>query len=173
MDKSKILSQLFNKGFELIQLKDFDSTEFTLFRKKQINIIVCHYLNELDIKQIEEDAKNLRSIMHINKINVWNTYLLISFDRDIDYQDLFQIERSSKSMRRYVITNEFDFNRIPFLDNIEVVSNPFKISSQTIVGNDEQVKKIIEFFDQNNGGNVKLKSLTIQNNLGELFDLEG
>ncbi|MFP3511476.1 hypothetical protein SB775_17850 [Peribacillus sp. SIMBA_075] len=173
MDKSKILSQLFKKGFELIQLNDFEGTEFALFRKDHIYIIVCHYVNDLDINSIEEEAKNLRNLMHKRKINAWNTYLLISFERDIEFQDLIVIERSSKSMRRYVITNEHDFNRIPFLDNIEVVSNPFEISSQTTVGNDEQIRRIIGFFQQHNGENVKIKSSTIQNKLNELFDLEG
>jgi len=173
LEKSKILSQLFYKGFNLVQLNDFEGTEYALFRKDHIHIIICHYVNQLDINSIEEEAQNLRILMHKNKINAWNTYLLISFDEEIEFTDLFVIERSSKSMRRYVIRNEKDFNRIPFLDNIDVISNPFEITSQTTVGNDKQIKRIINFFQENSGENGKIKSKTIQDKLNELFDLEG
>lgn len=173
LQKSKIISQLLRKGFDLIQLSEFENTEYVLFRKGHTFAIICHYVNQPSLDSIEEEAQNLRNIMHKNRINAWNTYLLISFEREIDFNDLFVIERSSSSMRRYVITNEIDFNRIPFLDNIEVITNPFKITSQTTVGNDEQIKKIIGFFQKHNGGNVKINSQTIQSELNELFDLEG
>ncbi|XQY92381.1 ABC-three component system middle component 1 [Metabacillus sp. HB246100] len=173
MEKTKILSNLSHKGFELHQLNDFNNTDYTLFRKDHINVILCHYIHKVDINRIEEEAKQLRNIMHKNKINAWNTYMLISFEDKIDFQSHFLIERSSKSMRRYVISNESDFNRIPFLDSIEVITSPLKISSETTVGSNEQIKKIIQFFLKHDGENTKIKSSTIQNNLNQLFDLEG
>lgn len=172
MEKSIILYQLYKKGFNLIHIKDFEDTDYILFTKEHINIILCYYINQIAVDEIEEEAKNLRSLMHKNKINVWNTYMLISFDYEIDYQKLFVIERSSKSIRRYVISKEQDFNRIPFLDTIEVISNPFNLTSQTTVGSDNQIKRIIEFFQEHNGDNVKIKSSTIQNKFNTLFDLE-
>lgn len=173
MDKSIILSYLANKEFQLVNIGDLEGSSFSFYKKSNINIILCHYIKQTNKEKIEEDAEHLRYIMHKNKFNVWNTYMLVSFNYEIDLQEIVLIERSSKSIRRYVLTQTNDFKRIPFLDNVQIISNPFEFSTQILTEENSQIKKVLEFIKKNGGGSYKIDTTIIQDNINELFDLEG
>lgn len=172
MKKNDILSHIFQQNFELVHVPYLENTNYGLYKKSNISVIVCHFTNYTSIKFIEEEAEQLRHIMNKSKINVWNTYMLISFNYEIELSEVVKIERNSNSMRRYVITKETDFNRIPFLDDISIASNPLEISTENLMKNNSQVIKIMNFIKVNNGENTKIDKEIIEENLTELFDLE-
>lgn len=87
--------------------------------KSPVNYVVlkkAHTFEELKNNNAYYSTE-IRTLMLDNKLNINNTYLIICTDINVDYETFFIIERDTKALRKYVIRNENDLNRIPFLDN--------------------------------------------------------
>lgn len=172
MDMVNVLLKLHNKEFTLLNIKEFDDFDISLFTRKHHNVNLCRYVGKLNQNIINEHARIIRSAMHSNGLNAWNSYMLITTDYEITHEEQFMIERDSKSIRRYVIRDESDFLRIPFLDDIEVVRNPLNLTSESKNKMSLLLSKINTFIKENGGEHGRIKNSEIVKNVPNIFDLE-
>jgi len=92
-------------------------------------------------------------------VNIWNSYMLICIEGSVEsYFDLVMgIERDTTALRKYIIWQESDLNRIPFLDNtISEDVKPNRILEKEFEGNND-VKDLINSVQEltlQSGGKV-------------------
>ncbi|WP_340397437.1 ABC-three component system middle component 1 [Paenibacillus sp. FSL E2-0202] len=173
MYKTVILAHLISSGFKPSLLKSFEDTEFSLFTKGQFNVILRQSDGKPDPKSIVSEANFLRQTMHKNKLNAWNSYLIISSEEPMSFSEVFMIERNAEALRKYVVQNDNDLLRIPFLDNTETVKNLFDISSLKSKSQNVFLNNIQEFLLENNGANEKINPKVIQEQIDIILYLEG
>lgn len=144
--------RLENKGF--IQDKEtIQDIGVTLFRNDTLNVILQNLEVGMDIGDIKEETIYIREKLHETELNVWNTYYILCADKgNIKSEKMLFIERDSSGLRKYVIKNDSDLNRILFLDNIPVnkIENPIKIQD-SIPENDVTIKSMFKFIEDNEG----------------------
>ncbi|WP_330162647.1 ABC-three component system middle component 1, partial [Streptococcus pneumoniae] len=65
-------------------------------------------------------SKSIREIIknHV-EYNLWNTYLLVLVDINLFNEKYYYVERDVRNLRKYVIQNEKDISRIPFINMAE------------------------------------------------------
>lgn len=125
----------------------------TILKKEHLNVIIQNLDIGMELKDIKEEVIRMREKLHQVQINVWNTYYILCADEQIvDNENLFFIERDSTGLRKYVVKEEEDINRIPFLDNQPVnrIDNPIKIKD-SISKNDKTIDFLFNFIEENNG----------------------
>lgn len=79
--------------------------------------IVQDNLFKADMNDIASSIRN--SIKKQDRYNLWNTYLLILVNKNPFNERYYYIERDIRNLRKYVIQNEDDILRIPFIDSLE------------------------------------------------------
>jgi len=125
----------------------------TILKKEHLNVIIQNLDIGMELKDIKEEVIRMREKLHQVQINVWNTYYILCADEQIvDNENLFFIERDSTGLRKYVVKEEEDINRIPFLDNQPVnrIDNPIKIKD-SMSKNDKTIDFLFNFIEENNG----------------------
>lgn len=106
------------------------------------------------------------------KLNINNTYLILCTNIKIDYETFFMIERDTKALRKYVIRNEKDLNRIPFLDNTEG-SKGESIQMNYEVEENDYLKEILNYIKENSGQHNKLNTQQIDYSVEMIMKLVG
>ena len=71
-------------------------------------------------EKINNISKSIREIIknHV-EYNLWNTYLLVLVDINLFNEKYYYVERDVRNLRKYVIQNEKDISRIPFINMAE------------------------------------------------------
>jgi hypothetical protein len=170
------INRLYEKGYAKVDYKDLDE-EFGIscFRKEHIFVVLQNWDYGITIDDIKEETLRLRNALHQKRVNVWNSYYLLCVDgQRVDDEMIFFIERESTGIRKYVIRNEDDLSRIPFLDNTPVrkIENPIQFN-ENINNYGEIVKKLFEYLKEQNGDNEKLDNKKIEQALSYIFDKKG
>lgn len=139
-----------------------------LFQKEHLSVIVQNHDLGMEIKDIKEESIRIREKLHQLKINVWNSYYILCSDEEIVQNDLFIIERDSIGLRKYVIKQENDLNRIPFLDNqpVNIINEPIQISDN-LIDEDDIIKNLYTFIEQEDGTEIIISNESIK----KLIDL--
>lgn len=103
--------------FQEINNSKANTLNFLHYKNKQINVFVKNINKEnIDQKKLNEMTYYLREELINQRINIFNSYVIFCIDCDTEEEDLILIERNSKYIRKYVVRDEFDFQRIHFLD---------------------------------------------------------
>ncbi|MDA1771309.1 hypothetical protein PDJ95_07855 [Bacillus cereus] len=145
--------RLMEKGFIKERESVLSHLGVTILKKEHLNVIIQNLDIGMELKDIKEEVIRMREKLHQVQINVWNTYYILCADEQIvDNENLFFIERDSTGLRKYVVKEEEDINRIPFLDNQPVnrIDNPIKIKD-SISKNDKTIDFLFNFIEENNG----------------------
>ncbi|WP_193696818.1 ABC-three component system middle component 1 [Streptococcus pneumoniae] len=117
--------------------------------------------NYLLSEEINERAKNIREVIkNETRDNLWNTYLLILINKNSFNEKYYYIERDVRNLRKYVIQNEMDILRIPFME----ISNRNKKTKQveeSISFTSEKIKELYVGIRNKGGEQKKLTNAEI------------
>ncbi|MCU4804542.1 hypothetical protein OCF14_08870 [Bacillus cereus] len=91
------------------------------FRKEHILVFLKLYDNPAVKSQdiIEDIVKVRRKLEKRPEFNIWNSYMLVCLNTSFDsYIELvMKVEKDTTAIRKYLVNEEKDLDRIPFLDN--------------------------------------------------------
>ncbi|SCN02046.1 Protein of unknown function [Bacillus wiedmannii] len=91
------------------------------FQKEHILVFLKLYDNpNVQSQDIIQDIVKVRRRLDKNsEFNIWNSYMLVCLNTSFDsYIELvMKVEKDTTAIRKYLINEEKDLNRIPFLDN--------------------------------------------------------
>ncbi|PIC87426.1 hypothetical protein CSV72_05515 [Sporosarcina sp. P20a] len=80
-------------------------------------IIIKEYSKEEDLKSVNADILSLRELLKKLSYNVWNVYYFILINNETEQnRKLYNIERDSRNMRKYILQTIEDLERVPFLN---------------------------------------------------------
>ena len=113
-----INNRLIEKGFQSLDLLEIEKLGAVIYRSSINHVVLKKIHTYEEIDEIKTFSSKIRSIQLDEKVNISNTYLLFCITKSIDYETFFMIERDTNALRKYVIRNEMDLNRIIFLDNL-------------------------------------------------------
>lgn len=149
---------------EIVQQTFYDDTN-----GKLIIVYNEQFIQDSLIKEkINEISINIRAIIknHV-KYNLWNTYLLVLVDKNPFNEKYYYIERDVRNLRKYVIQNENDILRIPFLNIAENKIDYEEASLQTYSPSAE-IQDLYNNLRDKDGYRKKLSKARIIESLKEL-----
>ncbi|MCP3742385.1 ABC-three component system middle component 1 [Rossellomorea sp. BNER] len=164
-------NRLIENGFEPYDLLEIEGMGSAIYRSSIYHVVMKKIHSNEELKDIKSYSTNIRNIMLNERVNTCNTYLFFCIDKQIDYETFFRIERDTTALRKYVIRNEMDFKRIPFLDNLtEETQN----GVEELKNNQDEnfyLLKIYDFITSHNGHHNKLSQLEIETSVKMIIDL--
>ena len=119
-------------------------------------------------EKINDISKSIREIIknHV-EYNLWNTYLLVLVDKNSFNEKYYYVERDVRNLRKYVIQNENDISRIPFINILEN-----KLDNEESKGHSyspsEQIQDLYKSLIDKDGDRKKLSNFKISETLKEL-----
>lgn len=119
-------------------------------------------------EKINNISKSIREIIknHV-EYNLWNTYLLVLVDINLFNEKYYYVERDVRNLRKYVIQNEKDISRIPFINMAE-----HKIDNDGVKGHSYspsvQIQDLYKNLMAKDGDRKKLSKSKISETLKEL-----
>ena len=179
MDKSRLLSILDKYSFIVEKSEVFSKLDedfiYCVNKDRNISIIIKQY-KEFNQMSILDDVIKVRGILRENNINIWNSYYLISFvNSEVlsgSESKVYSIERNSRGLRKYVIINEEDLYRMPFIKpyQAERVLLDFKTNFNEILETeDKEITKVLRWIMESNGDLVDIKKQTIKEKISEIY----
>ncbi|MGV3266478.1 ABC-three component system middle component 1 [Cytobacillus pseudoceanisediminis] len=177
MNKSELLEVLDRQKFivkntEMFQ-KNYKEFVYCYNYEKKISLIVKEY-EQFSQSSIVEDVMQVRMLLRANEINIWNSYYIILAPRLSEQAEkkIYSIERNPKGLRKYVITNERDLYRIPFikLEQSSGILLNFESSFNDILSsNDQDVIKFLEWIMESQGDTIEIKKSIIKDKITKSF----
>ncbi|MGI1809697.1 ABC-three component system middle component 1 [Priestia sp. TGN 0903] len=183
MNQSKVLSNLHEHNFIVQNSEMFlENSGLIYCYNKALNIgfIVKEYSN-YNLDNIMSDVIAARSILRNLNINVWNTYFIILLNiADLDknknkYREFYQIERNSKGLRKYLILEESDLYRIPFIESYEEEGTSLNFTAnfnEILETKDEKVDELIKWIFSEDGEYKEIQKKNIKEKINEILILE-
>ena len=119
-------------------------------------------------EKINDISKSIREMIknHV-EYNLWNTYLLVLVDKNSFNEKYYYVERDVRNLRKYVIQNENDISRIPFINILEN-----KLDNEELQGHSsspsEQIQDLYKSLIDKDGDRKKLSNFKISETLKEL-----
>lgn len=158
---NRVHNRLIQKNFKALENEYLEKIGFSLYENETIKVFLKRLHMELEPDNIKIYSNQIRVFLLEENKNIYNSYLILCIDEEIDYEDFFMIERNSIALRKYVVRDENDLNRIPFLDNIINTneSNPDNLNESEYV---EEVKGVYRCLKQYDSKNVKLKDSEVE-----------
>lgn len=141
------------QGFEYLGLNWDKELGVLTYKKNQIILILkAYYDSEVTNKEIINDIIKIRNNLEKKtQFNIWNSYVLVCLNTSYEsYIDLvMKVEKDTTALRKYVIYNENDLKRIPFLD--DTCSENLKIRNifeDIEFDNLESIQEIVDYTKQ-------------------------
>lgn len=154
-------NRLIQKNFKVLENEDVEKVGFSLYENKTISVFLKQIHTELELENIKFYSNRIRLILLEQNKNIYNSYLILCTDEEMDYEKFFMIERNNIALRKYVVRNESDLNRIPFLDNI-TDENAKKSDNLQETEHTGEVRVLYSLLNQYDSKNVKLKDNQIE-----------
>jgi len=181
LDQSKILSNLHEHNFIVQNSEMFLENSGLIYCYNEvlnIGFIVKEY-PDYCLENIMSDVIAARSILRNLNINIWNTYFIILLniaysDKD-NYREFYQIERNSKGLRKYLILEESDLYRIPFIENHEKEETSLNFAAnfnEILKTKDEEVDELIKWIFKEDGEYKEIQKKNIKAKINEILILE-
>lgn len=133
------LDMVLNKNrFKLIENENIKKLDLLYYTNQKINVFLGNQnYQSIGYKEINDLAYKLREVLIKKNINIYNSYLIYCIEyKDIKEEDLILLERSSKYLRKYIVRDNKDIERIFFLNNNleykNIKYNPFPDINQDI-----------------------------------------
>ena len=163
-------NRLKEKGFKRMELKEIEELGAQTYKSTIIHVVVTKIQVDEQVRNLKSYSNKVRNILLNRAININNTYLLFCYENHIDYETFFMIERDTQGLRKYVIRDYMDLNRIPFLDNLEEFSKGLT-EVKTEPDEDYYLSYIHDLLEKKNGNNEKLKKPEIEEAFKLILDL--
>lgn len=171
MFKNKLLSKGYKiKLFEGVVGESLFQNSIEVFTNGNRVLAVKEYINEFQFNNwVDVDKVNMSIILKdLNYNQKNNLYFLICISsyseiNSVMIESINEIEKDDKICRKYVLLNDYDIERIPFLSE-SIINTPekfdyeekFKEKLRQIDGIKEDVVKIaIEYFEQKGGEDIE------------------
>lgn len=171
MNKSMLLNIINSKNYKMTK-KDIFPDEFTndfLYCSNEqlnINLIAKEYTN-FSFDEIVQEVIDIRSILVKKNMNIWNTYFLIlledTYEENENEYQVYSIERNSQGLRKYVIKNENDLYRIPFVKNDKTSNKELdfdKTINEIINTSDTELNNIFKWLVNEEDIDIETKLIT-------------
>ncbi|WP_257351434.1 ABC-three component system middle component 1 [Pseudalkalibacillus decolorationis] len=173
MTYAKTLDKLVSLGFDVL-FSDIFHPNMAYCYKEPVGFILKKYNGEVSQEQIIIDAVEVRNKIKKINHNIWNTYFLVCFGPKFKGNTPFSIERDARGLRKYVIQDLTDLDRIPYTDtrSIERIDDPFHITLQLLENENGEVGNLINFLMKNDGAARKLNKEEVRLSMIKYLGLE-
>ncbi|WP_016839181.1 ABC-three component system middle component 1 [Ureibacillus thermosphaericus] len=158
---NKVHNRLTEKNFKTLENEAIEKLGFALYENEKIRVLLKQLHTDLELENIQLYSNQIRIFLLEHSKNIYNTYLILCTDEDIDYEKFFMIERNNIGLRKYVVRDENDLNRIPFLDNTVDESENNSKNLNDMEYNPE-LKSIFSLLEQYDSKNIKLKDYQVE-----------
>lgn len=165
-----INNRLIEKGFQSIESQEIEGLGAISYRSTINHVVLKKIHTHSEVEDIRSFSTNVRNIMLNDNVNINNTYLLFCINEKIDYETFFKIERDTIALRKYVIRNEKDLNRIPFLDNL-IENTNVSINVKREQEDNFYLLKIFDFLRTYSGQHNKLSKEQVDTSVKKIIDL--
>ncbi|MGE7949462.1 ABC-three component system middle component 1 [Lysinibacillus sp. NPDC093688] len=167
-------NRLIQKNFKELDNADAEKVGFSLYENETISVFLKQIHTELEFENIKFYSNQIRLILLEQSKNIYNSYLVLCTDEEMEYEKFFMIERNNIALRKYVVRDESDLRRIPFLDNTtdEGIANPDDLQETE---NTSDVKILFSLLENYDSKNIKLKDYQIEeivNNLMQGMEMD-
>lgn len=165
-----INNRLIEKGFKSFDSPEIEDLGAVTYRSFINHVVLKKIHTHAELQDIRSYSTNIRNIMLNDNVNINNTYLLFCINEKINYETFFMIERDTRALRKYVIRNEKDLNRIPFLDNlIENAKGSINVKKEQ--EDNFYLLKIFDLLTAYSGQHNKLSKEQIDTSVKMIIDL--
>ncbi|WP_338658338.1 ABC-three component system middle component 1 [Paraclostridium sordellii] len=161
---TKLQKVLKDNSFTIKHMDSIENLGLVYYTNNEKYVFV-YYIKEDVFMDIDEISFKLREILIKEKVNIWNTYLIICVESKTFIEDIINIERNSKYLRKYVVKELLDIQRIYFLDN--TISNSEYIENNVVAS--MNIRNIINKMKDEYGDIKKLSDLEIKSIADELI----
>lgn len=182
MNKSELMEILDVNNFvvEKSEMFSMDDKEFIYSYNEGINhgfVIKEYKSNQCNIGKVLEDVLNARIILRKHNINIWNSYFLVLIDFEEKKENeisshIYNIERNSSGLRKYVIIDKEDLLRIPFIKTSQENIMKLNFSSnlnEVLFTEDKEVGNFINWILEEEGEFQELKRSVVKEKINKLF----
>jgi hypothetical protein len=162
-------------GFSEIEDARFNQLGVVCYKNTHIHVVLQNWDDGMSIESVGTECRVIRSLLMEMGANVWNAYyLLCSSSDDIDDDLAFYIERNSVSLRKYVLRQDVDLNRIPFLDDIMIneIDNPLSFT-ESINETDSIISVLLTEVKKTDGHKSNLNKTVIKDVVNFILSNEG
>lgn len=153
-------NRLIQKNFKALENEEVEKLGFSLYGNETIRVFLKRLHMELELENINIYSNQIRILLLEQSENIFNSYLILCTDEEINYEKFFMIERNNIALRKYVVRDENDLNRIPFLDNT-VDKNGGNSENLRETEYNEEVKVLFSLLKQYDSENIKLKDYQV------------
>lgn len=165
-------NRLIEKGFQPYNSLEIEGLGAVIYRSPIKHVVMKKIHTKEELRDIRSYSSKIRNILLDDGVNICNTYLFFCIGEHTDYETFFMIERDTTALRKYVIRNEMDLNRIPFLDilieEIEVFGEEdIKKRNE----NNYYLPKIFDFITAHDGHQNKLSPVEIETSIKMIIEL--
>lgn len=137
-------NRLLDLSYSTEKNKEIDEIELIIYIKDDTTVFLKQLNSINDVTEINKISHVIKSFTDINNLNLSNSYLILTTEIDINYEDFYLIERNNIFLRKYVVRGISDLERIPFLDN-----DKFEESAINNKGNEDLIiESEIWVFDE-------------------------
>ncbi|WP_282675672.1 ABC-three component system middle component 1 [Lactococcus lactis] len=169
----KLINHIYESKYKKISLEEIKFDTFYNEVDGKLIIIFNEQIRQDSSfrEEINNVAKDIRDIIKNDNFNLWNAYLLVLVNKNSFKEKYYYIERDVRNLRKYVIQNENDILRIPFIS----FEKNIKDSDQTKGHNysvSEELKKLYESLKDRGGNRKKLTNSEIDKTMDETRFLE-
>jgi len=171
----EFISQINKAQYKEITIEGIEYRTF--YNKVNGNLLIIYneqiIQNHLLREEINNIAKSIREVIkEYTKYNLWNTYFLIVVNKNSYNEKYYYIERDVRNLRKYVIQNEMDILRLPFLDILNS-NKEAKQVEESLYFTSEKIKELYLGIRNKGGEQKKLTNAEINKILEEMNFLEG
>lgn len=156
-------NKLTNLNFLIEKNKNLDEIEIIVYRKNDISVFLKQLNSENHLKEINKISRVIKNLTEIKNLNISNSYLILTTENKINYEDFYLIERNNIILRKYVIRNLSDLERIPFMENEEIIKENKKVNKKNEDLIIESEKIVFSEINKNNGSYIDLNDDEIKN----------
>ncbi|MGO0257939.1 ABC-three component system middle component 1 [Priestia aryabhattai] len=150
-------NELQELGFQLLdEVEHVNSLGCSLYSNRHFHVLVKYYSNPTESVVRDESTKIREALFHLN-YNVWNSYFLVCIDSKFATKDfVYTIEKDTKGVKKYVISDIKDFNRIAIFDKGEN-NIDFKMDSSN-TDSSSDILEIVDTVKSHKGAAIKFSN---------------
>jgi len=154
-------NELEKMGFTINKkvIEEIKSIGCTVYSNSNFNVLVKFFANPSE-EIIREESIQLRENLFYLNYNVWNSYFLVCVEDTVSKDFTYVLEKETKGIRKYVVKNVKDFDRIPIFNKLDT-SSIFNIDFYA-AERDKNVMNILELIKKNNGLETKFTNQVVE-----------
>ncbi|WP_235999630.1 hypothetical protein [Heyndrickxia sporothermodurans] len=94
-------NRLIQKNFKALENEEVEKLGFSLYGNETIRVFLKRLHMELELENINIYSNQIRILLLEQSENIYNSYLILCTDEEINYEKFFMIERNNIALRKY------------------------------------------------------------------------